>query len=157
MLSTLEKRTCTVLLLVAELTLAFMFVFTLADVIMRGLGTPMVGDYEVISFLGAVVIGFSLPYTSSLKGHVYVDFLIEKLPPRWKAAMEISTRIISIALFLWIGWNFVVMSLDLIKSKEVTPVFRLPFYPISLGLALCSLVQCVTFLGQIARIARRQA
>jgi TRAP-type C4-dicarboxylate transport system permease small subunit len=153
MWSVLEKSMCRSLLLVAEITLAFMFVFTLADVLMRGLGRPMVGDYEIISFLGAVVIGFSLPYTSALKGHVFVDFLVEKLPGRWKAMMEISTRIISIALFLWIAWNFVVMSLDLIKSKEVTPVFRLPFYPISLGLALCSLVQCVTFLAEIARIA----
>ena len=86
----------------------------------------MVGDYEVISFLGAVVIGFSLPYTSSLKGHVYVDFLIEKLP-RWKAAMEISTRLVSIALFLWIGWNFVVMSLDLMKSRRSPPSSACPF------------------------------
>lgn len=113
----------------------------------------MVGDYEIISFLGAVVIGFSLPYTSAVKGHVFVDFLVEKLSVRGKAAMEVATRIISIALFLWIAWNFVAMSLDLIKSKEVTPVFRLPFYPISLGLALCSLVQCVTFVAEIARIA----
>ena len=51
--------------------------------------------------------------------------------------MQVATRIISIALFLWMGWNFVVMSLDLIKSKEVTPVFRLPYYPISFGLAFC--------------------
>jgi len=154
MWSTLEKRTSSWLLVVAEVTLAFMLVFTLADVLMRTLtGRPMVGDYEIISFLGAVVVGFSLPHTSSLRGHVYVDFLLEKLPRRPRGMMEVSTRVVSIALFLWISWNFVIMSIDLMKSKEVTPVFRLPFYPISLGLALCCIVQCVTFVAQIARIA----
>jgi len=131
-----------------------MFVFTLADVLLRTFtGRPLVGDYEIISFLGAVVIGFSLPYTSSLKGHVFVDFLVEKLPSRWKGRMEVATRIVAMALFLWMGWNFVVMSHDLMKSREVTPVFRLPFYPISLGLALCCILQCVTFIAQIARVA----
>ncbi len=56
--------------------------------------------------------------------------------------MQVTTRVVSIALFLWMGWNFVVMSLDLIKSREVTPVFRLPYYPISFGLAFVCLVQC---------------
>ncbi len=66
--------------------------------------------------------------------------------------MQVATRIISIALFLWISWNFVVMSLDLIKSKEVTPVFRLPYYPISFGLAFVCLVQCSTLFSQILQI-----
>jgi len=34
------------------------------------------------------------------------------------------------------------MSLDLIKAKEVTPVFRMPYYPISFGLAFCCIIQC---------------
>src|SRR5450759_442230 len=129
------RRMCRLLLLIAGLTLAFMLLFTLLDVIMRAFGRPIVGDYEVISFLGAVVVGFAIPYTSLLKGHVIVDFMIEKVPKNVGDVMQVATRILGMALFLWMSWNFVVMSLDLIKSKEVTPVFRLPYYPISFGLA----------------------
>jgi TRAP-type C4-dicarboxylate transport system permease small subunit len=103
--------------------------------------------------LGAVVVGFALPYTSLLKGHVIVDFLLEKLPKSAGGAMQVATRILSIALFLWMGWNFVVMSLDLIKSKEVTPVFRLPYYPISFGLAFACVIQCLVLLSQIKELA----
>ncbi len=130
-----------------------MLLFTLTDVVMRAFGKPIVGDFEIISFLGAVVIGFAIPYTSLLKGHVFVDFLIEKLPKNVGDWMQVATRIIGIALFLWMSWNFVVMSLDLIKSREVTPVFRLPYYPISFGLAFCCIIQCVSFLSQIMKIA----
>jgi TRAP-type C4-dicarboxylate transport system permease small subunit len=150
--SAFERKLCRSLLLISGLTLAFMLLFTLTDVVMRAFGKPIVGDYEVISFLGAVVVGFAIPYTTLLKGHVIVDFLIEKLPKNVSDGMQIATRIIGIALFLWVSWNFVDMSLDLIKSKEVTPVFRLPYYPISFGLAFCCIVQCFTLFSQIMKI-----
>ena len=146
------RRMCRLLLLIAGLTLAFMLIFTLVDVIMRAFGKPIVGDYEVISFLGAVVVGFSVPYTSLLKGHVTVDFLLEMIPGNARDTLRLATRVLSIALFLWMGWNFVVMSLDLIQSKEVTPVFKVPFYPIALGLAFTCLVQCLTLVSQIRDI-----
>ena len=149
---TIERILCRFLLLIAGLTLAFMFAFTLLDVVMRAFGKPIVGDFEIVSFLGAVVVGFAIPYTSLVKGHVIVDFLIEKLPKNVGDAMQVATRILSIALFLWIGWNFVSMSLDLIKSKEVTPVFRLPYYPISFGLAFACIIQCFTLFSQIKEI-----
>lgn len=129
-----------------------MLLFTLLDVVLRAFGKPIVGDYEVISFLGAVVVGFAIPYTSLLKGHVFVDFLIEKLPKNVGDTMRVATRILVIALFLWMSWNFVVMSVDLIKSKEVTPVFRLPYYPISFGLAFACIIQCLVLVSQIKEI-----
>jgi len=146
------RRMCRLLLLIAGLTLAFMLMFTLLGIIMRAFGKPIVGDYEVISFLGAVVVGFSIPYTSLLKGHVAVDFLQEIVSKNTGDTIRLVTRVLSIALFLWMGWNFVLMSLDLMKSKEVTPVFKVPFYPISLGLAFTCLVQCLTLVSQIRDI-----
>jgi TRAP-type C4-dicarboxylate transport system permease small subunit len=149
-----ERMLCRFLLLIAGLTLAFMLLFTLVDVVLRAFGKPIIGDYEVISFLGAVVVGFAIPYTSLQKGHVMVDFLLERIPKKAGNIMYMATRILSIVLFLWMGWNFVIMSLDLIKSREVTPVFRLPYYPISFGLALVCLIQCSTLLSQILLILR---
>jgi len=129
-----------------------MFLFTLTDVILRAFGKPVVGDFEIISFLGAVVIGFAIPYTSLMKGHISVDLVLEKLPKKASNGIQIATRILSIALFLWIGWYFVVMSLDLIRTKEVTPVFRLPYYPISFGLAFSCLIQCFPLFSQMMKI-----
>ncbi len=141
-----------VLLLISGITLAFMLLFTMTDVVMRAFGKPIVGDFEIISFLGAVVIGFALPYTSLYRGHVIVDFFIELLPKRVRDWVEIATRIIGILLFLWISWNFILMSFDLMETHTVTPVFRLPYYPISFGLSFCCLVLCFSLFSQIMRI-----
>ncbi len=151
--SVFQRNLCRFLLLISGLTLAFMLLFTVTDVVMRAFGKPIVGDYEIISFLGAVVVGFAVPYTSLLKGHVFVDVLIEKLPKHMNNVMQVATRIMGIALFLWMSWNFADMSLDLIKSREVTPVFRLPYYPISFGLAFACIIQCLVFVSQIKEIA----
>lgn len=147
-----ERSLCRFLLLISGLTLAFMFLFTLTNVVMRAFGKPIVGDFEVISFLGAVVIGFAIPYTSIFKGHIMVDFFLAILPRHVSRWVEVATRIMAIALFLWAGYQFVLMSFDLIKSHEVTPVFRMPYYPISFGLAFCCVIQCFTLFSQMIQI-----
>jgi hypothetical protein len=68
--------------------------------------------------------------------------------------METMTRVLSIFLFLWIAWNFFVYGLDLIRNKEVTQMFKMPFYPISFGLAFSCLIQCLALVLQLVRIQR---
>jgi TRAP-type C4-dicarboxylate transport system permease small subunit len=148
------KKIAIVLVGIAGVVLAFMLVFTLSDVIMRAFGRPILGGFEIISFSGAVAIGFALPYTTIMKGHVLVDFVLERLSPKKRAAMETMTRVLSIFLFLWIAWNFFVYGLDLIRNKEVTQMFKMPFYPISFGLAFSCLIQCLALVLQLVRIQR---
>jgi len=147
-----QRKICRFLLLISGVTLAFMLVFTVFNVVLRSFRRPIVGDYEIISFLGAVVVGFALPYTALVKGHVTVDFLIEKLSKRTASWTQVATRILSAALFLWIGWNFVLLSLDLIRTQEVTQLLKVPYYPISFGLAFCCLMLSTTLFSQIKSI-----
>jgi TRAP-type C4-dicarboxylate transport system permease small subunit len=84
---------------IAALALAFMLILTLSEVILRALGKPIVGSYELISLTGGIVIGFAIPYTSWVKGHVYVDFLLE-----FKAKGIINMTVFSIILFSS-SWN----------------------------------------------------
>jgi TRAP-type C4-dicarboxylate transport system permease small subunit len=63
---------------VAEAALTFMMFLTVADVILRSLRRPIVGTYELVAFSGAVVIGFSIPLTSWMRGHVWVDIITSK-------------------------------------------------------------------------------
>jgi TRAP-type C4-dicarboxylate transport system permease small subunit len=148
----LIRRTAISLLVIAGVVLAFMLIYTLTDVVMRALGRPIVGGFEIISFSGAVAIGFALPYTTLMKSHVLVDFALEKLSPTRRAGMEKMTRIVSILLFLWIGYNFFDYGLDLIRNKDVTPMFKMPFYPISFGLAFVCLIQSLVLVMQLFRI-----
>lgn len=68
--------------ILAGITLTLIMGITVTDVVLRSLGRPIVGTFELVAFFGAVVIGFSLPFTSWVRGHIYVDFFVMKLPPR---------------------------------------------------------------------------
>ena len=124
--------------------LFIMAIVTLTDIAMRTLGRPIVGSLEIVTFLGAFVIGFSLPYTTWLKGHVYVDILVDKLSGRGKTVLMVFTRCMGIGLFLFAAFDFVFYGLANIKSGEVTPSFRIPLYPIAFGLAASFLLQSLT-------------
>jgi TRAP-type C4-dicarboxylate transport system permease small subunit len=95
---------------------------TLADVVGRAFGKPLYGAYEIVSYLGAIVFSFSMPYTALRKQHIFVEFIIDKVPRNVGNVMQVATRLLGIALFLWMGWNFVIMSLDMKKANELTQV-----------------------------------
>lgn len=136
---------------IAGLVLAFMMLVTLLDVFMRNIGRPIVGTLEIISFCGSVVVGFAIPYASWVKVHVYVDFLVDKLSPRNRKIMEVITRCMGIALFVFIGYNFILYGMDLRRTHEVSPSFRLPYYPIPFGLSFSCFLQSITLLADLIK------
>src|SRR4030066_1986651 len=129
--------------LIAGIALTFMMLLTVADIILRFLRRPIVGTYELVAFSGAVVIGFSVPLTSWMRGHVYVDFLILRFSQKIRNVFNIITRVLVICLFLMIGWNLIVYGMDLRKSGEVSPTLHFPFYPVAYGIGVCCFFQCL--------------
>jgi TRAP-type C4-dicarboxylate transport system permease small subunit len=121
---------------------------------MRNIGRPIVGSMEIISFCGSVVIGFAIPYTSWKKAHVYVDMLVDKMSTPGRMVMDSITRCMGIALFLFIGYNFVLYGLDLRHTGEVSASFKLPFYPIAWGLALSCFLESVTLFCDLLRTVK---
>ena len=137
---------------VAGVTLCVMMAVTFADVIGRALGHPVVGAYEIISFLGAIVVGFAIPYTSKLNGHIYVDFLINRFKGKRRDVMNVTTRIMGMVLFFLMGFFFLSMARDLYNKGEVSTTLRLPFYPIAAGLGVCCFVEILILVSSVVRI-----
>lgn len=131
--------------------LAFILCLTLLDVIVRNLGHPIVGSVEIISFGGSVVVGFAIPYASWKKSHVYVDMLVDKLSPGKQLLLNAITRCMGIALFIFVGINFIIYGLDLIRTGEVSASFRLPYYPIAFGLSLSCFLESITLFADFVR------
>jgi TRAP-type C4-dicarboxylate transport system permease small subunit len=140
------------LTIIAGSALAFVILITVADVILRSFGSPIIGTYELVCFSGAVVIGFSIPLTSWAKGHIQMDFLIMKFPQRTRKIFNIFTKCLGIGLFLLIGWNIIILGNDLRVTREVSVVLRVPFYPVAYGIGIASFLQCLVLLCDIVKI-----
>jgi TRAP-type C4-dicarboxylate transport system permease small subunit len=143
--------------IVAGLGLAFMMVVTVIDVVMRALGRPFIGAIELICFSGAIVVGFAIPYSSWMKAHVYVDMLEEKLSQKVRFLFKVVTRLIGILLFLFISYNFILYGLSLKNSGEVSAGLKIPYYPITFGLAVSCFMESLTLFTDLLKLFQGEA
>lgn len=135
------------LFIIGGFAVVFMMFLTVADTILRYFKRPIIGTYELVGLSAAIVLGFSIPYTTSLKGHIIVDFFVMKFKPKTKKFWYIITRIMGIFLFLFMGYEMFVMATDLKNSGEVSATLQLPFYPIAYGIGVCLFFQVITLIA----------
>jgi TRAP-type C4-dicarboxylate transport system permease small subunit len=150
------KGASSVLAVIAGAALLFLMLLTIADVGLRILGRPIVGTYELVGLAGALAIGLSLPLTSWVRGHIYVDSFVARLPRLPRAILNVATRLLVLALFLLIGWNLIRYAMDLRSAGEVTPTLRVPFFPIPLAVGLSCLIECLVMVADIVKIFRKE-
>jgi len=137
---------------ISSVALVSIMVLTVADVISRIFKRPITGTYEIVGLLGAIVIGFGIPITSWIRGHIYVDFLTQKFPQGRRNVVNIFTRLLGIGLFFVAGWNLIIVGMDLYRTGEVTLTRQLPFYPVAYGLAVSCFVQCLVLICDIIKV-----
>jgi TRAP-type C4-dicarboxylate transport system permease small subunit len=137
---------------IAGITLSFMVFLTVADVIMRSFRRPIPGTYDLVGIAAAVVIGFALPLTSWGRGHISVEFVVQKLSRTARKITDISTRSLGIFFFVLSGWYLIKMGMRLHATGEVSLTIRMPFYPVAYGLAVCCFIQCLVLLCDIVKV-----
>jgi TRAP-type C4-dicarboxylate transport system permease small subunit len=139
---------------IAGISLTFLMLLTIIDVILRTkiFKSPVVGTYELVAFAGAVVIGFSMPLTSYVRQHIFVDFFILKFSQKVRNIFNTATRGLVMALFLLVGWNMLKYARDLQKSGEVSLTLQLPFYPVAYGVGVACFILCLVFVCDIIKI-----
>jgi TRAP-type C4-dicarboxylate transport system permease small subunit len=139
---------------IAGIALTFMMFLTVADVLLRAGGRPIIGTYEIVALLLALVIGFGIPQASLDRGHVYMEFLLEKFSKRGKNMMNTFTRLLCLTLFAFIGYNLFSVGAGYYASGEVSATIKIPFYPVAYGVAVCCLLECCVFILEIIKIWR---
>ncbi|MBM3302850.1 MAG: TRAP transporter small permease, partial [Deltaproteobacteria bacterium] len=139
---------------VAGVALAFSMFLTVADVIMRSFKRPITGTFDLVGLLGAVVIGFAIPQTSRLRGHVLMDFLTSALPAGAQRFLHVVTRLLAIVLFAIMAWTLWGLGNDFRQTGEVSPTIQLPFYFVAYGIAICCVVECLVLV--VDMVERRE-
>lgn len=120
-----------------------MMLLTSADVLLRFFKHPILGTYELVGLFGALTIAFALPATTLSKGHVAVDFMVEKLPAAAQKICGVLVSLLSLALFALIAWQTFVYANMLRSSGEVTLSLEMPFYHVVYAISGASLLVCI--------------
>jgi TRAP-type C4-dicarboxylate transport system permease small subunit len=142
--------------IIAGACLTLMMLLTVADVILRSFRRPILGTYELVSFAGAIVIGFALPLTSWTKGHIYVDMIIEKFSDPVKKLFDTFVKLLGLGFFFISGWMLIKVGMKIHLTGEVSFTLHMPIHPIAYGLGICCFIQCLVYLCEIVRIHGRE-
>lgn len=137
---------------VASVALTFMICLTTADVILRGFGRPIAGTYEIVAICGGIVIGFTTPITSWMRGHISMDFLVNKLSHTGKNLVNIVTRCVGIGLCLTISRYIMKIGTRFLTGGEVSGSLQLPLYPVAYAIAGCFFILAVVLFADIFKI-----
>ena len=90
----------------AAAALIVVMIIVCANVIGRSFfETPVKGTVDIVSLLGAIVIAWAIAYTQVLKGHIRIDLLVQRLPPRLQCIVDSVIDLIGLALFALISWQ----------------------------------------------------
>jgi TRAP-type C4-dicarboxylate transport system permease small subunit len=136
---------------IAGAALTGIMLLTVADVFLRYLKMPILGTYEIVSLLGAIVIGFAIPQTTLDRGHVLMDFLTGRLPFVGQRILYFITRLLGVVTFYIIGWNLFKMGNDLRQTGQVSLTLHIPEYPVAYGIAFCCLIECLILISDLIK------
>lgn len=142
---------------VAGGSLVGMMGITCADIGMRLFRRPILGTYDIVEFLGAMVVGFALAQTTIKQGHVAVQLVVARFSPQVQKFIYVITHLLSIALFTLLAWECVRYGNDLHASGEVSMTLQLPFLPVLYGIAMSAVMVCLVLAGDILLVLTRRA
>lgn len=123
-----------------------MVVITWTDVVLRLLRVPLAGAYDLAKIAAALTIAAGLPYTSSVKGHVAIEYFFHKLNRRGRIVVDGVIRLLGMALFSVLAWSCLKYGARLRTSGEVSLTLRLPVFWLPYVLAVsCGLTVLIKF------------
>lgn len=123
------------------------------NVVLRIFHIPYSGTYEIVSFLGAIVIAFALGYTQKRKDHIVVDILTERFSKQINEVLNIVSYGITMVFFAVVSWQIFIFGMKIWKSGEVSETLKIVYHPfifcVSVGFAVLSLTIVIDFLKTI--------
>lgn len=120
-----------------------MVLIALIDVVgSKGFQWPLPGTTELSAFLQVVAIAAGLAFSQIAGRHIRVGFLIDRLPRRGKATLELFSSILGLGLFAMVGWVTYDYGLRLLSSGTETLLLGIAHYPFALWIAFCCIPMC---------------
>lgn len=127
------------------------------NVLMRAIWhRPLMGTMEYVNIFTTLTVALALAYCSFQNGQIAVDLLVEKLPAKAAAAIDIFTNLAAllfwaVAAYYSVEYGRTMMETGLVASTTEIPLYPVPFL-IALGLAALCLVLLQRILISIRKV-----
>lgn len=152
-LATLNNFLNKIMVILGGIAVLSLMVLATGNVVLRIFQSPFGGAYEIVSFIGAIVIAFALGYTQKMKNHIVVDILTEKFPKKLHRVLDAVNYCVTMIFFGLITWQIFVYALKVQQTGELSETLKIIFYPfvysVSAGFAVLTLTLLFDFLNSL--------
>jgi TRAP-type C4-dicarboxylate transport system permease small subunit len=151
-----------VMVYIAAIALAGMMLLTVADVIGRYFfNNPIRGAYELVGFLLVCAGSWGMGYCQIKKGHIRVDFLLQRFPQKTQAILTVLANLIGLIAFSLLCWRVILLVhyyLTLPKGNA-TDTLGIPIAPfvimLAIGLGMLALVLLFDLVHSVIEVKRQ--
>ena len=159
MLTTIARFVTHVFIAIGATVLTLMMFLTAADVGMRYLvNRPIPGAFELVEYMMAVVIPFSIVYCAHERGHVAVELILARFSPRVQKTVDAMTTFVAMVFAGIISWQSFLYIGEVRGTGLTSSVLLIPTYPfvipVALGIGAFALILLVHFLEFFSKVKK---
>lgn len=114
---------------------------------------PILGTYELVGYITALAVSLSLANCAFQKGHIALDYIVNKFPDKVRNSTNLALNFISLCFWSLSTWHLAKYAHILFSNGVVSPTAQMPVYPIvlliGLGLVGLSLVILIRFIESV--------
>ncbi|MDD2236155.1 MAG: TRAP transporter small permease [Kiritimatiellae bacterium] len=130
-----DDLACHVGMAVAAMALLFLLGLVSCNVLMRFVGVPLTGAYELAGFSGALIVAFGAAETQRRKGNITVDVITRHFHPVVRQILLLINELVFSLFFSFAGSYILRNALMFKQSGEMSETLKIPFYPMMLCVA----------------------
>lgn len=133
---------------VSGIAIMVMMFYITGDVAGRYLfNNPLPASFKISEMLMVFIIFWSLAYVQARGGHLRLQFLSRRFPPRGQSILDILASIIGIFIFAIIAWQAADWAMKAWQTGEYAQgVWKIPYFPARLTLAIGAFIICLQFI-----------
>lgn len=113
---------------IAFLSLLAIVLIVCGDVVLRSVGAPVKGAYDLVRVLGVLAVSCALPLTTAMKGHVAIEYFFQRLNRTGRIIVDTLMRILMITGFAMATIECVRRGFRFLRASEVTQTIQLPIF-----------------------------
>ncbi len=125
---------------------------TVVDVVGRYVfNSPILGAFELTSFLVSIMIYSFLGYAQSQKSHVTVDILVNAFPQKAQSIVKLFNYIVGLIIMILFSWKGIEKAIEAMETGDSPMNLPIPIYPFVFFLAFGCAIVCIEFIRDILR------
>lgn len=145
---------------IAKLVLLGVMLFIIANIVMRAVfKNPITGSYDLVSLFIVIVVVLALANCAVEKGHVAIDFVVDRFPPKIQKAIVIAMNLISFIFIGLFAYHVAQYAHIAAIAGDESFTLKIPHYPfiyiVSFGYLLLSLVILIDLFNLIKDVLKR--